>query len=94
MFTLIHPLKLLTTMPPGPGPDCLVDVGLVLVDAAGALGKAGKGVLQSRAAPFSNVWLGGIRGLANDGGHADGEGDQGEEGPHDGDDELLCLKQN
>ena len=45
MFTLIHPLKLLTTMPPGPGPDCLVDVGLVLVDAAGALGKAGKWVL-------------------------------------------------
>ena len=45
MFALIHPLKLLTTMPPGPGPDCLVDVGFVLVDAAGALGKAGKGVV-------------------------------------------------
>ena len=60
------------------------------MDAADTLGKAGKGVHKSRAAPFIRIWLGGIRGiLANDGGHADGEGDEGEEGPHDDDDELL-----
>lgn len=33
-------------MPPGPGQDRLVEVGSVPVDTAGALGKAGQGVLH------------------------------------------------
>ena len=83
-------------MPPGAGPDRLVDVGPVWVDAAGALGDAGQGVLQGGAAPAVPVWLRGVRGsncgraggvAGEDGGHADEQGDQGEEGPHD--DELL-----
>ena len=57
------------------------------MDAAGALGDAGQGVHQGFAASAVPVWLGGVRDLASDGGHADGQGDQGEEGLHD--DELL-----
>ena len=77
-------------MPPGSGPDRLVDVGTLLMEAAYALAEAWQGVLQSRAAPFFNFWLGGISGfLANDGGHTDGQGDQREEGLHDDEDELL-----
>ena len=91
-------------MPPGSSPHSLVDVGFVLVDAADTLAKAGQGVLQRGASSFVMIWLGRVRGLAlangrgvagPDGGHTDGEGDEGEEGPHDDDDdELLCLKQN
>ena len=71
-------------MPPGPGPDCLVDVGSVLVDAGGASSKAVQSSrFQRRAASFIPVWLRGIC-LAGDGGHADGQRDQGDD--HD---ELL-----
>lgn len=78
---------MLTAMPPGPGPDCLVDVVSVLVDAAGGLSKAVQGLFQRRATslPTFCVWLRGIC-LASDGGNADGQRDQGEEGLHD---ELL-----
>ena len=40
---MIYPL---TAVPPGPGQDRLVEVGSVPVDTAGALGKAGQGVLN------------------------------------------------
>ena len=40
---MIYPL---TTVPPGPGQDRLVEVGSVTVDTAGALRKAGQGVLH------------------------------------------------
>ena len=78
---------LLTTMPPGPGPDLFVDVGSVFVDAAEALGHAGQGDGESRASSVIPLWLRGIC-LASDKCHADGQRDQGE----DHDDELLKVK--
>ena len=73
-------------MPPGPGPHCLVDIGSVLVDAGGASSKAVQSSrFQSLAASFIPVRLRRIC-LAGDGGHADGQRDQGKEGLHD---ELL-----
>ena len=74
---------LLTAMPPGPGSDLFVDVGSVFVDAAEALGHAGQGDGESPATSVIPVWLRGIC-LAGDGGHAEGQRDQGEN--HD---ELL-----
>ena len=83
-------------MPPGSGSDRLVDVVSVLMETAYTLAVTGQGVLQNRAAQFGNIWLGGICGLwgiscvyASDGGHTDGQGDQGEEGLHDDEDEFL-----
>ena len=59
---------MITAVPPGPGPELLVDVGSVPMDAADSLGKAGQGVDQRSATSVLPVWLRGICGLAIDGG--------------------------
>ena len=66
-------------MPPGPGPELLVNIGSVPVDAADSLGEARQGVDQRFATSVIPVWLGGICGLAGDEGHTNGQCDKGEE---------------
>ena len=81
-------------MPPGPGPELLVNIGSVPVDAADSLGKAGQGVDQRSATSVLPVWLRGICGLAIDGVQADGQRDKGEEGVHNDDPLSLGKLEN
>jgi len=74
----------------GTGSDYFVDIPVVTVDTGGApCGAPFYGRLRVRATPFfAPVWVSGIVVLANDGGHADGQKEEGENALHD-DDELL-----
>ena len=80
----------LTAVVIGTGSDYFVDIPVVTVDTGGApCGAPFYGRLRVRATPFfAPVWVSGIVVLANDGGHADGQKEEGEDALHD-DDELL-----
>jgi len=68
------------------GPDDFVDISIVFMDTGGAPGGAPfDGRLWVRTAPFIELCCGII--LSGDGGHADGQQDEGEDALHD--DELL-----